>query len=277
MDNFYSSPYLFYDLKKIQTVAVGTFRTNRKGVPKRIRDAVLKGKGDSKVILYLNNISILKVFNRKAVTLMSTVYNSKNTDTGKKHFQTKETIQKPLIMIKYNKYMGGVDANDQLLKYSHFSKRTIKWWKKVFFRMLNIFMVDAFILWKEHLKKKSEAYKNTQTDFRVSVIDKLVNNSFEIMNDSLDDSLNNSFVGEFERLADNKHFLKKIPVPENSKKGKYFEHAKYARLLRENSIISDLYQNVNVLGVKHNMNAPNVKLLCALTIVLKFTIHRKTM
>ena len=27
-------------------------------------------------------------------------------------------------MIKYNKNMGGVDANDQLLKYSHFSKRT---------------------------------------------------------------------------------------------------------------------------------------------------------
>ena len=74
---------------------------------------------------YLNNISILKLFDRKAVTLMSTVYNSKNTDTGKKHFQTKETIQKPLIMIKYNKYMGGVDTNDQLLKYSHLSKRTI--------------------------------------------------------------------------------------------------------------------------------------------------------
>ena len=28
-------------------------------------------------------------------------------------------------MIKYNRSMGGVDANDQLLKYSHFSKQTI--------------------------------------------------------------------------------------------------------------------------------------------------------
>ena len=49
---------------------------------------------------------------------------------------------------------------------------------------------------------------------------KLVNNSFGTTNDSLNDSLNNSFVGEFERLADNKDFLKKIPVPENSKKGR---------------------------------------------------------
>ena len=83
-------------------------------------------------------------------------------------------------------------------------------------------MVNAFILCKEHLKMKGEAYKNTQTDFRVSVIDKSINNSFETINDSLNDSLNNSFVGEFERLADNKHFLKKIPLPENSKKGRVF-------------------------------------------------------
>ena len=57
-------------------------------------------------------------------------------------------------------------------------------------------------------------------DFCVSVIDKLVNNSFDTMNDSLNDSLNNSFVGKSERFTENKHFLKKIPVPENSKKGR---------------------------------------------------------
>ena len=139
---------MFYELKKIQTGAVGTLRTTRKDVPKAILDAFLqkKKKGDSKAMSYLNDISIEKVFDRKAVTL--TVYNSKNTDTSKKHFQTKETIQKPLVMMKYNKCMGGIDANDQLLKYSHFSKQTIKWWKKVFFRMLNICMVNALFFGK---------------------------------------------------------------------------------------------------------------------------------
>ena len=85
---------------------------------------------------------------------------------------------------------------------------------------------ECFILWKEHLKKKGEAYENTQTDFRASVINKLVNNSFETMNDSL----NNSFVREFERLADNKHFLKIFPVPENSKKGRVFQTCKVCSL-----------------------------------------------
>ena len=44
MDNFYLSPYLFYEIKEIQTGAVGTLRTTRKGVPKGIRDTVLKKK-----------------------------------------------------------------------------------------------------------------------------------------------------------------------------------------------------------------------------------------
>ena len=44
MDNFYSCPDLFYELKKMQTGAVGTLRTTRKGVPTRIHDADLKKK-----------------------------------------------------------------------------------------------------------------------------------------------------------------------------------------------------------------------------------------
>lgn len=48
---------------------------------------------------------------------MSTVYNAKLTEP---------------IKLKYNKYMEGVDANDQLLKYFHFSKRTLSGGKKFF-------------------------------------------------------------------------------------------------------------------------------------------------
>ena len=80
------------------------------------------------------------------------------------------------------------------------------------------------------MKKKDEAYIRILRDFCVSVIDKLVNNSFETMNDSLNDSLNNSFVGKSERFTENKHFLKKIPVPENSKKGRVFRTCKVCLL-----------------------------------------------
>ena len=104
---------------------------------------VLKKNSDLKVVLNLNSISIVKVYDRKAVASITTVYNSKDIDIGKKHFQTKEPDTKILIC---NKCMRFVDANEQLLKYSNLSKRTIKWWQKVFPRMLNICLVSSFIL-----------------------------------------------------------------------------------------------------------------------------------
>lgn len=42
-------------------------------------------------------------------------YDSQAVDTGKKHWQTKEAIKKPSMIHNYNKYMGAVDFNDQLL------------------------------------------------------------------------------------------------------------------------------------------------------------------
>ena len=147
MDNLYSSPFLFYNLKLASTGAVETLRPNRKCIPREIQQAKLKW-GEEKLLSYGNEISMLKIYDQKPVLLLSTVYNSGKVGTGITHFIIKEVIKKPRMMIQYNKYIGGVDANDQLVKYSHFSRRTLKWWKKVFFRLLNICMVNSYILYK---------------------------------------------------------------------------------------------------------------------------------
>ena len=57
-----------------------------------------------------------------------------------------ETIQKPTIIHNYNTYMGGVEKADQLVTYyvfPHFSK---KWWKQIFFHMLDTTLVNANII-----------------------------------------------------------------------------------------------------------------------------------
>ena len=118
VDNFYLFSHLFCQLKKIPTDVVGTLQTNYYG----ILNVVLERNSGFKVMLNLNSISILKVYDRKAVTSISTVNNSENIDTSKKHFQTKESLTKILI---YNRCIRPVDANDQLLKYSNVSQRKI--------------------------------------------------------------------------------------------------------------------------------------------------------
>ena len=92
---------------------------------------------------YDDNIVAHCTLDRKHATLLYTAYNAQPVFTGKLHWQTKEPIEHSKIIHLCNKYMGGVDCNDQLMKYSAFSHRTCKWWKKVLFRLLNLAMVNA--------------------------------------------------------------------------------------------------------------------------------------
>ena len=68
MDNFYSSTFLFYNLKLASTGAVGTLRLNRKGIPQKIQQAKLKW-GEEKLMSYGKEISMLKIDDRKPVLL----------------------------------------------------------------------------------------------------------------------------------------------------------------------------------------------------------------
>ena len=83
-------------------------------------------------------------------------------------FWVESYIEHPNIIHMYNKYMGGVDCNDQLLKYSAFSHRTCKWWKKVLFRLLNLAMVNAYITYSEWVALKGKK-KLSQTSFWTEV------------------------------------------------------------------------------------------------------------
>ena len=55
-------------------------------------------------------------------------------------------------------------AGNQLLLYYGFSHRSVKWWKRVFFHLLDVTLVNSHILYKVATQKKM-----TQLDFRLSV------------------------------------------------------------------------------------------------------------
>lgn len=60
-------------------------------------------------------------------------------------------IEKPQGVDEYNKHMGGVHKAGQLVQYygyNHFSK---KWWKRVFFHMLDVTLVTAYIIYNSSI------------------------------------------------------------------------------------------------------------------------------
>lgn len=59
------------------------------------------------------------------------------------------TKRKPTVIADYNKYMLGVDKLDQLTSYYSFLHKSVKWWRKVFFWILEVAVVNSYILYKE--------------------------------------------------------------------------------------------------------------------------------
>ena len=64
---------------------------------------------------YNDIIVSMRILDRKHVALLSTVYSHKEIDSERKHWKTKEAVNKQEIIHYYYKYMGGVDSNDQLM------------------------------------------------------------------------------------------------------------------------------------------------------------------
>ena len=61
---------------------------------------------------------------------------------------------KPMCVHDYNTNMGRLDRSDQLLSYCSTPRKTIKWYKKVFFDLLDIAVMNSYVLFKKLSKLK---------------------------------------------------------------------------------------------------------------------------
>jgi hypothetical protein len=69
---------------------------------------------------------------------------------------------KPSAVLDYNKCKIGVDKSDQMLSYYSFQRKSVKWWKKLFFHLFDLALVNAHILLWEKCTKKFRLQKLTE-------------------------------------------------------------------------------------------------------------------
>ena len=119
----------------------------------------------------------LKWADKHAVYMINTIHDAKMVNTGKRHFNSNERIFKPEPVVQYTSKLGGVDKGDQLMSYYSFLHRSVKWWRKLFVHMLNMLMLNAFIL---HNKFATE--KTTHEGFREAVMKNLVEEGIKTCN-----------------------------------------------------------------------------------------------
>ena len=146
-DNFYTSPALFLDLHSKGFGACGTVRVNRRGVPSEMQQRLQKGEVLS--VSAEGPLLALKWMDKRPVTMLSTVHDASQVTKRRRSRLAPggvEEIQKPLMVDQYNQFMGGVDRSDQLMAYYGFPHRTIKWWRRAFFHLLDLTVVQAHTL-----------------------------------------------------------------------------------------------------------------------------------
>lgn len=144
LDNWYNSPILAEFLHEKDTGVCGTLRKCRKGVPKFTTS--LK-KGESEVA---HNMiwMVIRWLDKKEVYVITTVHEFGYAATGKKHYETQEDILKPACIIDYNKNMGGVDNVDRQLALSESVRKTTKWYRKLFWHLVDLALINALALYK---------------------------------------------------------------------------------------------------------------------------------
>ena len=60
----------------------------------------------------------------------------------------RETVHKPAVVNAYNHSMNSVDISDQLTVFYSFVRRTRKWWRKLFFYLLETSVVNSYLLYR---------------------------------------------------------------------------------------------------------------------------------
>ena len=90
----------------------------------------------------------LKWMDKREVHMLTTLHEPVMVKTGKNDRETGRKTKKPLCIAQYNKNMGAVDQVDMQNSFSECLRKTIKWYKKLFFRLFDIAVQNFYVMYK---------------------------------------------------------------------------------------------------------------------------------
>lgn len=169
-DNFYTSVPLVYYLATQGILSVGTVQQNRipnSKLPDKkqiMSKSTPRGSYEERVTTFQNvDMSVVAWKDNKVVTLLSSYVGALPLDNVSRYDKkNKEKIQIPCpkIIREYNAHMGGVDLMDSFLGRYRIKIKSRKWYIRIFFHLLDLAVINAWIIYKKNLIAKNVPKKD---------------------------------------------------------------------------------------------------------------------
>jgi hypothetical protein len=148
IDRFYTGCDLAAEVLNIEYHVTGTIQQNRKGLPDTLAKKKLKIK-KPEVAAYRKHDKMLALAwrDKRNVVMLSTSHNNgmQNMRRNLKN-NVEEQFRKPVVICDYNQHMGGVDVSDLYISSYSFIRNSKKLCRKMFFWLLEVAVVNSFIL-----------------------------------------------------------------------------------------------------------------------------------
>ena len=153
-DNYFSSVTLAEDLLDDDLYCIATTRSNRNKWPAQLKNISALNKsmvrGEAKEVLSESGrVNCLVWKDNRCVSIIDTVTTSQSTTTTvtrRNKDGTRASVSCPEAVKLYNTFMGGVDLADQRRKTYSCSRKSRKWWHRLFFFFLDLSVVNGYII-----------------------------------------------------------------------------------------------------------------------------------
>lgn len=183
-DNFYTNLSLFHYLHKEGIHSLGTVQRNRLGKACKLPDkkevlktSVPRGSYEENVTTFEGvDFSAVSWKDNKQVLLLSTFVGAEPASTITRYDKRQKsnvTISCPKAIREYNSGMGGVDTMDSFLGRYRIRMKSKKWTSRLFHHMLDMAVINSWVLYKKVMTKKGSNPKNIMklVNFRIELAD----------------------------------------------------------------------------------------------------------
>lgn len=147
VDSLYTTPSLAHHLISMGTNVCGKVKKSYKGLP-RFRKVLQKGEIESK---HTGSVMALRWRGRWDDCMLTTFHNSEMKATRTRHYKSNAPTMRPLCLVEYHNNISTTAENtDVRLSSLQCVRRSVKWYKKTFFHLMNLCLINAHALYQMH-------------------------------------------------------------------------------------------------------------------------------